>query len=334
MSMSTQKSILVLGSNSFSGSNFVNSLLSSGYKVLGVSRSTEVDPEFSGYRKNINVSNFSYHQLDLNLDFERIVDLCIVAKVTSVVNFSAQSMVAQSWITPEDWYETNIVGLSKFLRELSRLPSLEKFINFSTPEVYGTTDEWIEENFEFYPTTPYAISRAAGDFHLNGLWQTFGFPVIFTRAANVYGPGQQLYRVIPRAILSGLLGRRIPLQGGGTSIRSFIHIEDVSRALLAILEKGQIGESYHISTDRLVSIKELLEIISQKLDVNFLDMVEMAPERAGKDFAYKLLSKKLRTELGWTDRITLENGIDETIKWARANLMVLAGQSSEYHHKR
>ena len=332
--MSKPGTVLVLGSNSFSGSNFVDSLLTAGYKVLGISRSSEVEMEFSGYGKNINLLNFTFHQLDINLDFERIVDLSIAANVREAVNFSAQSMVAQSWITPEDWYETNVVGMSKFLRELSRLTSLEKFINFSTPEVYGTTDEWIEENFDFYPTTPYAISRAAGDFHLNGLWQTFGFPVIFTRAANVYGPGQQLYRVIPRAILSGLLGMRIPLQGGGASIRSFIHINDVSKALLAILEAGRIGESYHISTNRLVSIKELLEIIALHLEVKFLDLVEVAPERAGKDFAYKLSSRKLRTELGWSDTINLEKGIDETIDWARANLEVLASQSTEYHHKR
>jgi len=332
--MSKPGTVLVLGSNSFSGSNFVDSLLTAGYKVLGISRSSEVEMEFSGYGKNINLLNFTFHQLDINLDFERIVDLSIAANVREAVNFSAQSMVAQSWITPEDWYETNVVGMSKFLRALSRLTSLEKFINFSTPEVYGTTDEWIEENFDFYPTTPYAISRAAGDFHLNGLWQTFGFPVIFTRAANVYGPGQQLYRVIPRAILSGLLGMRIPLQGGGTSIRSFIHIDDVSKALLAILEAGRIGESYHISTNRLVSIKELLEIIALHLEVKFLDLVEVAPERAGKDFAYKLSSRKLRTELGWSDTINLEKGIDKTIDWARANLEVLASQSAEYHHKR
>jgi len=332
--MSELGTVLVLGSNSFSGSNFVNSLLSAGYRVLGVSRSSEVKPEFSGYKANTNHANFTFYQLDLNSDGTKIVDLCIAADVKVVVNFSAQSMVAQSWVTPEDWYETNVVALSKFLRELSRLTSLKKFINFSTPEVYGTTDKWIEENFNFHPTTPYAISRAAGDFHLNGLWETFNFPVIFTRAANVYGSGQQLYRVVPRAIISGLLGRKIPLQGGGTSVRSFIHIDDVSQALLMIINNGQIGSGYHISTDRLVSIKELLEIIAQRLGVNFLEMVEIAPERVGKDFAYKLSSKKLRAELGWSDRITLEKGIDETIEWARANLNILANLSTEYHHKR
>ena len=332
--MRKQGAVLVLGSNSFSGSNLVNSLLLKGYRVLGVGRSPEINKEFSGYSSNMNLSRFSFHQLDINHDAEKIVDVSIAANVTVVVNFSAQSMVAQSWITPEDWYRTNVVSLSTLLRELERLSSLEKFINFSTPEVYGTTDEWIEENFNFYPTTPYAISRAAGDFHLNALWQTFGFPVIFTRAANVYGPGQQIYRVVPRAILSGLLGRLIPLDGGGKSIRSFIHIDDVTRALLLIIDQGEIGESYHISADRLVSIKELLEIIAERLGLSFLEMVEMAPERPGKDFAYKLSSKKIRAELGWSDTITLEKGIDNTIRWARANLNVLANQPTTYHHKR
>ena len=325
---------LVLGSNSFSGSNFVNSLLSNGNRVLGISRSPEVEIAFSGYKGNPNLSNFTFHQLDINLDASKIVDLSIVAGVTVVVNFSAQSMVAQSWITPEDWYETNVVALAKFAKELSQLPALEKFINFSTPEVYGTTNDWIEENFNFNPTTPYAISRAAGDFHLNSLWETFDFPVIFTRAANVYGPGQQLYRVVPRAILCGLLGRKIPLQGGGTSVRSFIHIDDVSSALLKIIDSGRLGDCYHISTNKLVTIYEVMELIAKQLGVDLLDLVDLAPERPGKDFAYKLSSEKIRNELGWKDAITLEDGIAETIAWARENLLSLAENSTEYQHKR
>jgi dTDP-glucose 4,6-dehydratase len=243
-------------------------------------------------------------------------------------------MVAQSWLTPEDWYETNVVALAKFTRELSRLQTLDRFINFSTPEVYGTTENWIEENFNFHPTTPYAISRAAGDLHLKSLLETFDFPVIFTRAANVYGPGQQLYRVVPRAILAGLLGRKIPLQGGGTSVRSFIHIDDVSRALIDIIGAGQLGESYHISTNELVTIYELMGVIAQQIGIDVLEMVEIAPERPGKDFAYKLSSEKLRGQLGWSDTITLKDGIAETIQWATLNLDALRETATEYRHQR
>jgi dTDP-glucose 4,6-dehydratase len=200
--------------------------------------------------------------------------------------------------------------------------------------VYGSTDNWIKESFDFFPSTPYAISRAAADYHLKGLFESFNFPVIFTRAANVYGPGQQLYRIVPKAILFGILGNKIPLQGGGSSIRSFIHIDDVSKALSLILDNGTVGDSYHISTNNLITIKDLLKIIASKLSIEFKDLINEAPDRAGKDFAYKLLSNKIRDELGWADRIPLETGIDQTITWIMDNIELLEKLPMEYKHKR
>lgn len=332
--MGVSKTILVLGSNSFSGSHFVKSALSEGHRVLGVSRSHEISQEFRSYSGSLIAGEFSFHQLDVNHDTEGIAELSRDSKVEVVVNFSAQSMVAQSWTTPEDWYETNVVSLAKLARELSSVSTLGQFINFSTPEVYGTTDDWIKESFNFSPTTPYAVSRAAGDFHLRCLYDTFGFPVIFTRAANVYGPGQQLYRIIPKAILCGLLNRKLPLQGGGSSVRSFIHINDVSKALLRVMENGRLGDSYHVSTNRLITIHEVVELVARKLGMEMSDLVELSPERPGKDFAYKLSSEKIRNELDWDDSITLEDGISDTIDWARENLNSLSNNSTEYEHKR
>lgn len=331
--MST-KNILVLGSNSFSGSNFINFLLSEGKKVIGVSRSPEANNLFLGYANNKNLQNFKFYQYDLNKSSKEIVDLCFKFNISSVVSFAAQSMVAQSWESPSDWYNTNIVSFANFLQMLSNYNNLESFVNFSTPEVYGSTDNWIKESFDFSPTTPYAISRAAADYHLKGLFESFNFPVIFTRAANVYGPGQQLYRIIPKAILFGILGNKIPLQGGGSSIRSFIHIDDVSKALSLILDKGTVGDSYHISTNNLITIKDLLKIIARKLSIEFEDLINEAPDRAGKDFAYKLLSNKIRDELGWADRIPLETGIDQTITWIMDNIELLEKLPMEYKHKR
>jgi dTDP-glucose 4,6-dehydratase len=329
-----KKNILVLGSNSFSGSNFINFLLSEGKKVIGVSRSPEADSLFLGYANNKNLQNFKFYQYDLNNSSKEIVDLCLEFNISSVVNFAAQSMVAQSWESPSDWYNTNIVSFANFLKMLSNCNNLESFVNFSTPEVYGSTDNWIKESFDFSPTTPYAISRAAADYHLKGLFESFNFPVIFTRAANVYGPGQQLYRIVPKAILFGILGNKIPLQGGGSSIRSFIHIDDVSKALIAILDKGIVGDSYHISTNNLITIKDLLKIIASKLSIEFEDLINEAPDRAGKDFAYKLLSNKIRDELGWADTIPLETGIDQTITWIKDNIELLEKLPMEYKHKR
>jgi dTDP-glucose 4,6-dehydratase len=256
--MVTPSPILVLASNSFSGSSFVDHLLTAGYKVIGLSRSTETPLVFALYKNNKNYENFTFQQVDLNSDLNAIAEIVSKHQVEFVFNFAAQSMVAQSWDSPEDWYQTNVVSLSLLGNLLIKEKSVKKFIHFTTPEVYGSTSGWLKESFNFAPSTPYAISRAAGDWHLKALFENNGFPVIFTRAANVYGPGQQLYRIIPKTILSALTGKKLSLHGGGKSIRSFIHINDVSTALTAIMNSGEVGQSYHISTNEMISIFDLV----------------------------------------------------------------------------
>ena len=250
--------VLILGSNSFSASSFIDHLLTAGYAVVGTSRSVEVHPAFRPYGNNPNIKNFTYKQLDVNSGAEDIAKIVREFKIETVFNFAAQSMVAQSWENPDHLYQTNVVALSELGNLLLKEKSINKFIHFTTPEVYGSTTGWLKESFNFSPSTPYAVSRAAGDWHLKCLYENFGFPVIFTRAANVYGPGQQLYRIIPRTILSALTGKKLPLHGGGKSIRSFIHIDDVSTALETLMHQGAAGDSYHISTNDMISIFELV----------------------------------------------------------------------------
>ena len=161
----------------------------------------------------------------------------------------------------------------------------------------------------------------------------YNFPVVTTRAANVYGPGQQLYRIISRTILFVLLGKRLQLHGGGVSTRSFIHMADVSDATWRIMLNGSNGDTYHISTSEVVSIRELVERICNKLQVSFEDHVEMVGERIGKDSAYHLDSSKIRTELGWTDSVTLDQGLDECIAWVKENFESLKDTNFDYIHK-
>jgi dTDP-glucose 4,6-dehydratase len=161
----------------------------------------------------------------------------------------------------------------------------------------------------------------------------YGFPAVSTRAANVYGPGQQLYRIVPRTILFAMTGRKLQLHGGGHSIRSFIDMRDVSDATLKIALSGKLGETYHISTSRLTSIRELVETIVKRLGKDFASTVEVADERPGKDTAYMLDSAKLRDELGWTDTISLEQGIEDTIAWAEKFRDDLERLPADYVHK-
>lgn len=324
---------LVIGSNSFSGASFVGHLLRRDHSVIGVSRSPEPHAAFLPYRWLGQTGHFRFVQLDLNRDLDAMAQLLGAERPEYVVNFAAQSMVAESWLHPDHWFMTNVVSMVRLHDRLRTLPFLRKYVHITTPEVYGSTSGFISENARFNPSTPYAVSRAASDMSLLTYHANYGFPVVFTRAANVFGPGQQLYRIIPRTILSIKLGRKLQLHGGGTSQRSFIHIDDVADATLRVALDGAPGEAFHVSTARIVSVRELVQMICERMGARFEDCVEIVGERPGKDSAYQLDSGKIRAALGWSDRITLEKGLDETIAWVERFFGDLKGQPLDYVHR-
>lgn len=324
---------LVIGSNSFSGAHFCSYLLRQGNEVVGVSRSLEPHSVFLPYRWLSSLDHFRFEQIDLNHQLNELIALIQSFQPEYVVNFAAQGMVAQSWQIPEHWYQTNVVAQVKLHDQLRQVSGLKKYVHVTTPEVYGSTEGWIQENFHFAPSTPYAVSRAACDLHLMSFFKAYRFPVVFTRAANVYGPGQQLYRIIPRTLLFARLGKTLALHGGGHSIRSFIHIEDVADATYRVALGGNPGEAYHISTRQTVSIRRLVEQIASLTGVAFENLAQVAEERLGKDQAYLLDSQKIRRELGWEDRISLVEGLEATLAWVDNNLSTLETLPSEYIHK-
>ena len=325
--------VLVLGSNSFSGASFVRHLLDLGIEVVGLSRSPEPVSAMLPYKWTDHAS-FRFHQLDLNHDLEAIMALVNDFQPKVVVNFAAQSMVAESWVHPEHWFQTNVVANVKLHDRLRRCKFLKRYVHVSTPEVYGNCSGSVKEDAPYNPTTPYAVSRAACDMSLTTFCKAYGFPVLFTRAANVYGPGQQLYRIIPRTILFIRLDRKIQLHGGGISKRSFIHISDVADGTWRVALHGKLGDVYHLSSPELISIRDLVDRICSRLGVRFQDHVEIVGERLGKDAAYILNSSKVRDELGWKDIVSLDTGIDETIAWVDANLDNLRQQPLDYIHKK
>jgi dTDP-glucose 4,6-dehydratase len=326
---------LVIGSNSFSGAQFVKFLLKQGIDVLGVSRSEELNDVYLPYKwdNDLNAGKFIFKKIDLNKNLEELINLLHEFKPEFIVNFAAQGMVAQSWETPQDWYQTNVVGQVKLHDQLRKLPFIKKYVHVTTPEAYGSTDGWIKESFHFAPSTPYAVSRAACDLHLMSFFKAYNFPVVFTRAANVYGPGQQLYRIIPRAMLYARIGKKMQLHGGGHSIRSFIHMDDVSDATLKIALDGLVGESYHISTNDFISIMGLVEKISEMTHVDLESLAEITGDRLGKDQAYLLATEKIRNSLDWTDKVSLSEGLKDTLNWIDSNLEVLRNLPADYIHK-
>ena len=324
---------LVLGSNSFSGATFCDYLAAQGCDVIATSRSDEPHEAFLPYRWNKRAGTVRFQRIDINQDLDALDALMQVERPNIVVNFAAQSMVGESWLYPDHWMMTNVVSTVRLHERLRRLDFLDRYVHVTTPEVYGSTEGWVREDTRFNPSTPYAVSRAAGDMSLKTYFEMHKFPVLFTRAANVYGPGQQLYRIIPRTILAAMTGQKLKLDGGGKSVRVFIHMTDVSAATLAIARKGTLGATYHISGYELTSIRALVETILARLNKRFEDCVEIGPERPGKDSAYMLDSSRLRTELGWQDKISLAEGIDDTVRWAERFSDVLDKLPSKYLHK-
>ena len=309
--------------------------MSEGHEVVGVSRSDELNPVFLPYHWGPaeRLKKFSFLRMDLNEKAEEIGRLAREQNLAWVANFAAQSMVAESWLTPVHWYQTNVVANVRLHEELRKWDGLKKYLHVTTPEVYGSCSGVVREDAPFNPSTPYAASRAACDLHLMTFFKRYNFPVVFTRAANVYGPGQQLYRIVPRAALFSRLQKKLPLHGGGHSTRAFIHGKDVAIASLAILDRGQSGQVYHLSTDRFIAIRDLVAMIAQKTGSSFEKLAEVTEDRPGKDAAYLLDSTRAKQELGWAPAVGLEAGADSVIRWIDQNLSTLRTLPDHYIHK-
>lgn len=329
-----KRRVAVLGSNSFSGSDFIDLLLENTQnEVIGISRSPEKDPVFLPYKQKNN-SNFTFHQMDLNHDTSRIVNLIDEFKPEYLINFAAQGEVASSWKYPEQWFQTNVVSLAKFINGIKDREYLKKYIHISSPEVYGSCVGKITESAPINPSTPYAASKAAADLFLFTLYKNYHFPLVMIRSTNVYGAHQQLYRIIPKSIILIKLGKKIPLHGGGNAIKSFIHIRDTSKGELAALEKGKTGNIYHISPDEGgYSVKEIVSRICTLMGKDFSDCTEMVDERPGQDAAYVIDSTRARSELGWKPTIKMDTGLNQVIKWVEDNWTIIKNCPYEYIHQ-
>jgi dTDP-glucose 4,6-dehydratase len=268
----------------------------------------------------------------MNKNLPEILTLLDKEQPEYIVNFASQSMVGESWDNPVHWYQTNVVSIVGLTNALKEKKYLKKYVHISTPEVYGSCSGKVTEDYFFNPSSPYAGSRAAADNFIQMLVKQFGFPAVFTRAANVYGPGQQLFKIIPRSIVNIKLGKKIPLHGGGEARRSFIHIVDVCEGTLRIMEHAKSGEIYHLSTNVLVSIKDLVKIISDTMNVDFTHAVEIVQTRRGLDNAYILDSTKAIREFGWVPAISLEEGISDVITWVTTHWNLIEKEPLEYQH--
>lgn len=329
------KKIFVIGSNSFTGNKFISHCLDKNIKIIGVSRSKEPSEVLLSYKKNKNINNFIFFKLNVNNEMKKIISLIERFKPDAIVNYSAQGDVRHSWSNPIQWFNTNSSAVIELSNKLVKMKFLKKYVSISTPEVYGSSKNKIKETNFYNPSTPYAVSKLSGDLHLLTLFKKYNFPVIFTRSSNVYGPNQQLYRIIPKTIINLKLGKKIELHGKGKSIRDFIYIDDVNKAVLKLINRGKNGEVYNIATnENMISIYDLVKKISNIMNVDFNKAIKLVEENYGQDQIYNLDSNKIRKSINWSENYKLEDGIRETISWVESNWSKIIKMSHNYEHKK
>ena len=236
-----------------------------------------------------------------------------------VLNFAALAY-ATSWDKSFRYYDTNLTAVSKICEHLSTKSYLKNFLQIGTSELYGSVDKPVDENYPINPTSPYSVSKLAADMHLETMFKVKKFPMNIIRPSNGYGPGQLLYRIIPKCAYMLLKGKKFPLEGGGNVKKSFMHCRDIARAIYLILHKGKLGEIYNAGVEKPISMKDIVVKVVNNLDMKYEDVVEETKGRIGEDAQYWLDSKKLYDATGWKPEISIDEGIKETVEWVRKNL--------------
>ncbi|MBI4354257.1 MAG: GDP-mannose 4,6-dehydratase [Candidatus Omnitrophica bacterium] len=324
---------VVIGSNCFTGSHFVDALLQDpAYEVVGISRSPEQGALFAPYRQR-DMSRWTFYQIDLVRQAEAVQTLLDELQPACVINVAALSEVALSNTSPVEYFETNTVGVVRLANFLRTRPYLKRYLHISSAEVYGSCEHPVAEDAPLRPSTPYAVSKAAADLYLSTLVNNFGFPAFIVRSTNVYGKHQQLFKIIPRTILAIKQGKKVPLHGGGRAIKSFVHVRDVVQGALAAMRRGTPGTVYHFSTADDRTIAEVVRTVARLMGRTFEDVAEPAAERLGQDARYWLDATRAQRELGWRAHVDFEAGVRETIAWVEDHSEPILQEALEYVHR-
>ncbi len=325
---------VVIGSNCFTGSHIVDALLhDSTYSVVGISRSPEYPDIFLPYKnRKSNSNNFKFYQIDLVKQFEVLVDLLDRLRPSVVVNVAALSEVALSNYKPVEYFEVNTLGTVRLCNHLRQCDYLSQYVHISSAEIVGSCDKAIPEGKIFKPSTPYAVSKAAADMYIDTLIQNFGFPATLIRSTNVYGKHQQLFKIIPRAIIYLKLGKIIELHGAGKAIKSFIHVRDVVDGLIRAIKSQKFG-TFHLSVISQQAISDIIKQITSWMGYDFEKSVSVVEERLGQDAQYLLDCNRAKKELNWNPKISFQEGVQETIDWIETYWDLIKQFPLSYVHK-
>lgn len=331
------KNILVTGGAGFIGSNFVNHILKErdDYFIINLDKLT-----YAGNLENLveseNHKNYRFIKGDI-CNAELVNYLFEKYKIKHVINFAAESHVDRSILGSSIFYQTNVIGTNVLL-EASRRNEVEKFLQVSTDEVYGSlgAEGLFSETTPLSPNSPYSSSKAGADMMALAFYHTYGMPVVLTRCSNNYGPFQFPEKLIPLMIINSLNDKKLPVYGDGMNVRDWIYVIDHNRAIDLVFEKGRTGEVYNIGASNEMPNIKIIQLILQHLKKSD-SLIEYVKDRLGHDRRYAIDSTKIQTELGWKPRFTFEEAIQFTIDWYLKNeawwKRIISGDYLKYYEQ-
>ena len=319
--------ILVTGGAGFIGSAVVRQAIARGDSVVNLDALT-----YAGSLTNVasveGSNHYAFEQVDLR-DRAGLDRVFAEHRPDRVMHLAAESHVDRSIDGPADFIETNITGTFNLLEaarsfwEGQGRPEGFRFHHISTDEVFGTLGDTgkFTETTPYSPNSPYSASKAASD-HLVRAWgETYGLPVVLSNCSNNYGPYQFPEKLIPVVVLNALAGKPIPVYGQGVNVRDWLYVEDHATALLTVLDKGALGESYNIGGNAEARNIDLVTMICAILDEirpgakPYADLITYVTDRPGHDHRYAIDATKIAAELGWEPSLTLDEGLRHTVQW-------------------
>ena len=313
------KKILITGGAGFIGSNFINYILNIRKDIFIVNLDKLT---YAGNLKNLsgveNHPNYVFIKGDIVND-EVIKYVFEKYQITHVINFAAESHVDRSILGSEIFFRTNVLGTNVLLENAKQF-GLEKFVQISTDEVYGSLGPvgHFEETTPLQPNSPYAASKAAADLMALAFHHTYGVPVIITRCSNNYGQYQFPEKLIPLMIINSLNDKKLPVYGDGLNVRDWIYVIDHSKAIELVLDKGNSGDVYNIGANTEKRNIEIVKLILNQLGKSE-ELIEYVKDRPGHDKRYAIDSSKIKKKLGWEAKYSFEDAIQDTINWYIGN---------------
>lgn len=319
--------LFVTGGAGFIGSEFIRQAIRR-YRIINFDKLT-----YAGNLDNLApvAANPNYSLVQGDVRNAEAVAAAMPENCDAVVHFAAESHVDRSILSAEEFVLTNVLGTQVML-DIARHREAKRFLHISTDEVGGDMrpDEWFSEDAPLRPNSPYAASKTAAEHFVRAAAHTFGLNTVITRTSNNYGPYQFPEKLLPLAISNAMDDRSIPVYGDGLQVRDWVHVADNCRALLAVLERGRSGETYHIGGGAPlanIDVLKLLLKIMQKPET----LLTSVTDRLGHDRRYAVDFRKTTQELGWRPEIPFEQGLRETVDWYRTNAeWVRRCRSGEY----